>query len=300
MKKLLGLILIATTLCSCSNEKSFSGKLDIPGTIFEYSAIGKGIPCIAFTGAENIDKNLYPEEFLEHINLIHASPDKLPENIIHDLTLEDVINDIEKARKHLGLNKIAIMGHSMFGTLPLDYALMYPDNVLFTISTGSVPAFNKKYNEAVSSYWENFATDERKEIFRSRIDSLKATNFDSLETGEQLIRRYIASAPKYFYNPRFDCNDLWNDVSINMSFFNRYFGEILAKTDNSEKYKIIKAPNLIISGKYDFICPHYLWEGTVEEIPNAKYVLFENTGHNPMLEIPDEFSQTVIKWIDSL
>lgn len=280
-------------------QSSFSGDLNIPDAIFNYSAIGKGIPCIAFTGAENLDKHLYPKAFLEHINMIHASSDNMPEEIANNLTLDDVIDDIEKARKYLNIDKIAVMGHSMFGTSPLDYALKYPGNVLFTISTGSVPAFNEKYNQAVIDYWDTFATDERKQIFQLRMDSLMATNYSSLGAGEQLIRNYIAGAPKYSYNPRYDCSDVWNGVEINMNFFNRYFGGILATTDNSEKYTSIEAPNLIISGKYDFICPNYLWEGIVEKIPNAKYVLFEKTGHNPMLEIPDEFTKVVLDWVET-
>jgi proline iminopeptidase len=126
------------------------------------------------------------------------------------------------------------------------------------------------------------------------------TDFNSLSVGEQFIKSYIAGAPKYFYNPTFDCSELWKDINVNVNFVNHYFGKLIPNIDNSEKYKTIEVPNLIMSGKYDFACPHYLWDGIVEEIPNSKYVLFENTGHNPMLERPDEFSQTVIKWVDSL
>ena len=87
-------------------------------------------------------------------------------------------------------------------------------------------------------------------------------------------------------------------VVINTDFVYRYFGSILASTDNSEKYKTIDAPNLILSGKYDFACPHYLWDGIVEKIPNAKFVLYDNTGHNPMIEIPEEFTKDVIEWVN--
>jgi proline iminopeptidase len=132
------------------------------------------------------------------------------------------------------------------------------------------------------------------------MDSLMATDFNSLEPGKQLIKQYVAAAPKYFYNPRFDCTAVWDKVSVNMNFFNHYFGKLIANRDNSEAYKSLQVPALIISGKYDFICPHILWDGIVEEIPNAKYVLFENTGHNPMLEIPDEFTQTILDWVESL
>ena len=302
MKKLTVLIFVFVVFISCNEKRqqNFSGELDIPDAIFNYSATGKGIPCIALTGGENLDKKLYPKEFLEHFNLIGANPDYISEEVINNLTFDDILDDIERARKYLKVDKIVIMGHSMYSPLPLDYALKYPDNVLFTISTGSAPFFNQKYSEALDEYWETFASPQRKEIYKSRMDSLMATDFKTLEPGEQLIKQYVAAAPKYFYNPRFDCTAVWDNVSVNMNFFNHYFGKLIANRDNSEAYKSLQVPALIISGKYDFTCPHILWDGIVEEIPNAKYVLFENTGHNPMLEIPDEFTQTVLDWVESL
>ena len=281
-------------------QQNFSGKIEVPDAIFNYSAIGKGIPCILFAGAENLDKNLFPKEYLEHFNLIGANPDHVPESVINKLTYDDVLDDIEKARKYLGIDKIVVLGHSMFSPLPLDYALKYPENTLFTISMGSAPVFNEKFNQAVIDYWESFATQERKEIFQSRMDSLMATDIDSLSASEQFIKQYLAAAPKYFYNPTFDCSDAWKNVSINLNFVNHYFGKLIANRDNTAAYKSLQVPALIISGKYDFACPPVLWDGIVEEIPTAKYVLFENAGHNPMLEIPDEFTKTVLDWVESL
>ena len=77
MKKLTVLIFVFVVFISCNEKRqqNFSGDLNIPDAIFNYSAIGQGIPCILFAGAENLDKNLLPEEFLEHFNVIGANPD---------------------------------------------------------------------------------------------------------------------------------------------------------------------------------------------------------------------------------
>jgi len=302
MKKISVILFVIVVFISCKEKQAqnFSGDLNIPDAIFNYSAIGQGIPCILFAGAENLDKNLLPEEFLEHFNVIGANPDHLSEEVISKLTFDDILDDIERARKYLGIDKLVVFGHSMFSTLPLDFALKYPDNVRFTILTGSAPAFNERYFQAVDDYWESFATPERKEIYLSRMDSLMATDMTALSVGEQFIKQYLAGAPKYFYNPTFDCSDAWNNVEVNINFVNYYLGKLLSNMDNSEAYKSLQVPALIISGKYDFVCPHILWDGIAEKIPNAKYVLFDNAGHNPMLEIPDEYTNTVLAWVESL
>ena len=301
IKKLIAFIIVSVVLIGCKQEQlPLNGDLDIPDVIFKYSATGKGIPCIAFTGAENLDKNLYPNEFLEHFNLIGANPDYVSEEVINKLTFDDILDDIERARKHLKIEKIVVMGHSMFGTLPLDYALKYPNNVLFIISTGSVPAFNAKYHQATTDYWESFATKERKEIYKSRMDSLMTSDYNSLSPGKQFIKNYIAGAPKYFCNPTFDGSAIWKDVDVNINFVNHYFGKLISQINNSEEYKSFKVPALILSGKYDFACPHYLWDGIMGEMPNMKFVLFEKAGHNPMLETPDEFTKVILDWIESI
>lgn len=130
------------------------------------------------------------------------------------------------------------------------------------------------------------------------MDGLMASNIALLEPGEQFVTQYVAATPRYFCNPRFDCTEVWNKVSVNMNFVNHYFGKLIPDIDNSEKYKTIAVPNLNMSGKYDFVCPHVMWQGVAEEMPNAKFVLFENAGHNPMLEIPGEFTQTVLDWVE--
>ncbi len=52
--------------CLTSIEPKETMTLDVPDALFTYSALGKGIPCIAFTGSENIGHNPkleIPEEY---------------------------------------------------------------------------------------------------------------------------------------------------------------------------------------------------------------------------------------------
>jgi len=64
-----------------------------------------------------------------------------PFGSIKNNTTDDLVEDIEKLRKHLGFSKIKLIGGSWGSTLGLCYALKYPDNVdkvlLWGIFTGT-------------------------------------------------------------------------------------------------------------------------------------------------------------------
>lgn len=285
-------------LTGCSKPKQISGILEVPGAIFQYNAEGNGMPCIAFTGSENIGHRLYSDDLRKNLLLIHADPKNISAEQLKKLTLETVIDDIEKVRKTLGFKKIAVMGHSMFGPIPLEYALKYPDNISYSISTGATPYTTNKYFKASEEYWVSEASEDRKNIFKKNLRNYQAADMSSLTPGEKFIKQYIAYTPFRFYNAHFDMTELWEGVEVNMDFVNHFWGVLMRDFDNTGNYKNIKTPVLVIAGKYDFGAPYYLWDDVKEIIPDFTLHVFQNAGHNPMLEIPGEFNEVIFDWIE--
>ena len=299
MKRFLFYFLLFSILFGCKNQLEISGQLEIPDAIFKYTAEGEGIPCVVFTGSENIGHKLYPPELLEHFILIHADPSKIEDDLINDLSLEGIIDDIEKVRKSLGIKKIAVMGHSMFGPLPLEYASKYSENISFAISTGATPYCTEKYFTAAQEYWESEASEERKNILKENIVRLEAEDMSNFSESLTFIKQYTAYTPYRFYDPYFDMTELWEGIEINMNFLNHFWGKLMKDFNNTDNYKNIQSPVLIIAGKYDFGAPYYLWDDLKNIIPDFTLKVYENAGHNPMLEIPKEFTKTIVEWIES-
>lgn len=272
--------------------------LNVEGALLTYSIEGTGIPCVVFTGGENIGLKIYSKELKKHIKFIHADPKNISKEDVQSITLNTILDDIEKVRITLGVEKIAVMGHSMFSIIPLQYALKYPENASHAISTGGVPSFSEKSTKAFYEYWEKDASEERKMILKRNREELTEEVMSKLSPSEAFIRRYIADTPIRFYNPKYDMADLWEGVEINMDFVNHYWGLIYG-FDNTDKYHLIKAPVLIFAGRYDYGCPYFLYDEVKDIIPNYTFILFENAGHNPMFEIQDEFDKKLIDWIKS-
>lgn len=301
MKKVLLCFAVLLTMIatSCSRQIEISGLLDIPDAMFEYTAEGSGIPCITFSGSENIGHNIFTDALRQHFLLIHADQSKLDTARIADITIDMIVDDIEKVRMAIGRDEIAVMGHSMFASLPFEYALKYPENSAYSIATGGRPFTTQKYTDAVNEYWESNASDERKEILEKNNKKLSQVDMTQLTQTEQFITSYTAGVPRFFYDPNFDMSQFWEGVQINTDFTNHFNGVLLKDFDNSKKYQYINNPVLVIAGRYDFWAPYYLWKDVKDLMPDFTFHLFENAGHNPMLEVPDEFDRVVVEWIES-
>jgi proline iminopeptidase len=299
MKNLIGIIISLIILTGCDKPKEISGQLDVPGSLFEYSAEGTGTPLVVFTGGENIGHKLIPKTLKDHFVIIHADPSNVDTSIIEEITLDDILDDLENLRLSIGIEKIGILGHSMFGTLPMEYAVKYPENTSFIISTGSQPFNNDISAEASRSYWEEKASKTRKQVRDQNWKELEDLNWNALSPTQQFITSYTADTPFRFYDPNFDQSSFWKGIEINMAFLSHYGGTLMKDFDHSERYQEIEAPILVLTGKYDFGASYYLWEKYESSIPDFTLKVYEHAGHNPFMEYPEEFARDVLEWVRS-
>lgn len=196
------------------------------------------------------------------------------------------------------LDKIAVMGHSMFSVLPLEYALRYPDKISYAIATGAIPFFTEAFNSAAEEYWESEASEERKNILNQNIAAFNDIDKSSMSADEVFMTQYDAYTPYRFKDPHYDLTGIWDGVTINMEFVNHYWGKLLNNYDNTGKYKQIQSPILVVAGKYDFGCPYFLWKELDNSMKNLTLLVFDDAGHNPMLEIPRKFTDALVQWTE--
>ena len=295
-------VLIVILISNCSKKTEISGILDIPDAIFQYKAEGQGIPCVVFTGVaynkspddkhKLYSDNLRNEMLLIHANALHLGPEELK-----DVTLDMIVDDIEKVRKALGLEKISVMGHSKYGPIPLEYAAKYPEKCAFSILTGGKPTQTQAYYETAEKYWMEKATDERKKALEKNLQQLSKIDLATLNQDEQFKTSYSAFIPRFFYDIHFDLSPVLNGVQYDKAF-DEHFGNVLLKDfDHTQKYNQIKNPVLVIAGRYDFSAPYFLWDDVKDKVPDFTFYHFEYAGHNPMIEVPEQFDKVVIDWI---
>jgi proline iminopeptidase len=86
------------------------------------------------------------------------------------------------------------------------------------------------------------------------------------------------------------------DWAVSIDRFNAMEKEF--KTyDLRGKMRHIQAPTLIVAGKLDPVVPLEAAEAIRAEIPKSELVVFERSGHYPMLEEPEKFKSVIEEFL---
>jgi proline iminopeptidase len=199
----------------------------------------------------------------------------------------------------LKFERIAILGHSGNGMLPLRHATRYPDHISHAILVGGVPAFDAARLTEVAKYWEMLASKERKDAISRNWERMKPA-LKAATADEALILSYLANSPVYFYDAHFDCTKLWEGHGNNAELFQRFWGPDgeFSRFDPAAEFPNVKCPVLIAAGVFDFAAPPTAWHGIKNKLANHEYRVFEKSGHYPHLEEQQLFDETLVEWLN--
>ena len=67
----------------------------------------------------------------------------------------------------------------------------------------------------------------------------------------------------------------------------------------TDRLSEIECPTLVINGEYDEIAPE-LGAEMAEQIPNGRFVEFEDASHVPLWEVREEHTETVKEFLKSV
>ena len=260
---------------------------------FEVFTKGEGQPiCITHHYSEfNVNGNLFANPFTDHYQVLlvnlRGAENSAPSESEHDLSMEETVKDLEAIREALGYEGWAYAGHSAGGMLGLVYALDFPESLTKIFVCGS--AASKNYMKHPESIYckENPNNPRLRKILQT------LNNPDStLEERRTAGRDWYAMS---LYRPE-KMDEYTTKPNSGKSIPKRldYFAykEVLT-FDLTERLPNISIPAFVVSGRYDAQCPHDCSAEIAERIPNARMITFEESNHNPFVEEPEKFTDTV-------
>jgi proline iminopeptidase len=222
-----------------------------------------------------------------------------PAASLHENTTWHLVDDIEKLRESLGIEKWQVFGGSWGSTLALAYAQMFPDAVselvlrgIFLLRRSELEWFYQSPEGAASLFpdlWEDFIApippNERRDMIRAyyhrltsddRAERAEAARAWSVWEGATSFLRSNASYVAKFEDPdyaaafaRIECHYFIN-------------GGFLSADDQllRDVGRIRRIPAVIVQGRYDVVCPmrsawhlHRAW-------PEAELVVVPDAGHS--------------------
>ena len=232
-------------------------------------------------------------------------------------TTWDLVEDIERLREHVGIQRWLVFGGSWGSTLALAYAETYPARVtelilrgIFLLRRLELEWFYQNPGGAAAIYpdlWERFVEpiplDERTDMMRAyyarltgddpAVRARAAQAWSSWEGATSYLRTaadYVAKFEKSTYAEAFariECH-----FFVNQGFF-KTDGQLLADVQ-----RIRHIPAVIVQGRYDVVCPmrsawdlHRAWpEAQLRIVSDAGHSAFERGTLHELVNATDQFA----------
>jgi proline iminopeptidase len=245
-----------------------------------------------------------------------------PPASLQDNTTWHLVDDIEKLREELGIERWQVFGGSWGSTLALAYAQMFPASVtelvlrgIFLLRRSELEWFYQSPEGAASLFpdlWEDFVApiprNERRDMIRAYYHRLTSSNnaerreaaraWSVWEGATSFLRGNAAYVAK-FENPdyaaafaRIECH-----YFINAGFLSAD-DQLLRDIEH-----IRHIPAVIVQGRYDVVCPmrsawdlHRAWpQARLVVVPDAGHSAFEPGIARALRAATDGFARPAVK-----
>ena len=210
---------------------------------------------------------------------------------VAEYTLERDIEDIEGLRKEMHLDKISLLGHSYGSLVAQGYAVKYGQHLSHLIIANGFHSFvmwqendDNSNHEIKTNYPEVWDT----------LMKLREQGTISSDAIHQEIYGRVPYGFLYAYNPEnfrgrggkpypnpFNTALYYQMVGKDGDFI---VGNDIGNFDFRKQLKDLKMPVLIIAGRYDRVAVPWMQVKYKEYCPQAQFVMFERSGHNPQVE----------------
>jgi proline iminopeptidase len=226
-----------------------------------------------------------------------------------------LVDDMEKLRRHLNVEKWQVFGGSWGSTLALAYAETHPQRVtelvlrgIFLLRKKEIDWFYQSgaseiFPDAWESYWNHIPENERHDMVSAYYKRLTHSDKKVQIEAAKAWSVWEGSTSKLFPDPDFISHYGEDDFAIAFArvechyFINQGFmetdGQLLKNID-----KIRHIPAVIVQGRYDVVCPmdsawalHRAWpESELVIVPDAGHSAFETGISKALIATTDKWA----------
>ena len=234
-----------------------------------------------------------------------------PHACLTNNTSANLIEDIEKIRRHLNIDKWLLFGGSWGSTLSLLYAQSFPERVLGMILRGiflcreeDVRWFYQQGADRIyPDFWQDFispiAPEQRHDMIEAyyqvltsanEIERMRAAEAWSVWEGRTSTLKPDPDIINHFGDPfhalamaRIECHYFRHESFIEPN-------QILDNCD-----AIAHIPTTIVHGRHDMVCPINQAFDLKAKLPRAQMIICESSGHSAF---EPEICQTLVNLTD--
>src|SRR3954470_17515727 len=198
--QILAFSVVVATGCS-KNTKTEGTAFSTDSTPIHYKTIGKGAPLLIINGGPGMNCNGFENlaESLSSTNLAiiydQRGTGKSTLKIVDTstITIKLMLDDIERLREHLNIEKWSVLGHSFGGMLASEYAAQYPQRIekLILSSSGGIDLDLLTYvSKSINSKLSTAQLDSVN-YWTQKINNGDTSHFARLGRGRSLAHAYV-------------------------------------------------------------------------------------------------------------
>jgi proline iminopeptidase len=210
-------------------------------------------------------------------------------------SLRRFVADLDAARQHLGLDRMALLGHSWGAQLALRYALDHPERVTRLVYLSGVglgwawrQPFEGAFLERLSS-----AQRARFEALNGKPERTDTENREAamLQWSAEFVDRTRAMEyAERMATPWFAINHECNRT-INAELQRQW-----REPELETACRALQVPTLILDGAED-LRPRWAVDSLERALPRVTRVVIDDAGHVPWMEAPDRFRAAMRRFL---
>jgi len=291
-----------------------SGFVDTNGVLIYYEALGHGQPLLILHGGPGASHDyflpyLLPLARKNRVVFIDERGSGKSEKLEDPkgYTVENMVEDVEAVRQHLGLGRMNLLGHSYGGVLAEAYALKYQANLAHLI-LGSTFHSTKALNDVFRQMKAHMTPE-----LRNRIDAMERVGLfghgkpyeQGRYTTEYMIAAWGEGYFPYVYRRRPDPGyDPTNTAGMAWDLYREMWGSHgefivdgnLTSVEYADRLPSITVPTLITVGDHDEVAPS-ISEDMHKAIKGSTLSVIPESGHMTFVDQPTLYVKVVNEFL---
>ena len=185
---------------------------------------------------------------------------------------------------HLGIERAAIVGHSIGGQMATRFAFLYPEKTTHLVTVNQVGLTDRRAGRGYAAFDGEIEADP----------DLQAAYERDVRTD---VNRYVEWKPELLEHLRIRHGQRLSGDWPRLAYVRRLGGNLRSMDTVVDDWPHIQTPTLILGGEIDGPGFPDNVRRAAEILPNGEAFLIPNVGHNPHEEVPDIVNAELIRFL---